>query len=201
MRFWTREIENFNPHSHKGSDNHITTNDNRRVDFNPHSHKGSDRLLLHKSLYVCNFNPHSHKGSDMGNEIFGYKVDISIHTPTRGVTWCSAFFACAIVISIHTPTRGVTADYNSQYASNWFQSTLPQGEWRPLSDIVVVKVFISIHTPTRGVTWKSDWRFSFWNNFNPHSHKGSDLSQMMLKHLLYYFNPHSHKGSDVTKVG
>ncbi len=64
MRFWTREIEN----------------------FNPHSHKGSDRLLLHKSLYVCNFNPHSHKGSDMGNEIFGYKVDISIHTPTRGVT-------------------------------------------------------------------------------------------------------------------
>ena len=64
MRFWTREIENFNPHSHKGSDNHITTNDNRRVDFNPHSHKGSD----------------------MGNEIFGYKVDISIHTPTRGVT-------------------------------------------------------------------------------------------------------------------
>ena len=98
----------FNPHSHKGSDNHITTNDNRRVDFNPHSHKGSDRLLLHKSLYVCNFNPHSHKGSDMGNEIFGYKVDISIHTPTRGVTGTGTGTDTDKDISIHTPTRGVT---------------------------------------------------------------------------------------------
>ena len=55
-------------------------------DFNPHSHKGSDNSFHAEFSAKLHFNPHSHKGSDMGNEIFGYKVDISIHTPTRGVT-------------------------------------------------------------------------------------------------------------------
>ena len=34
---------------------------------------------------------------------------------------------------------------------------------------------ISIHTPTKGVTIPDDVEKTFWENFNPHSHEGSDL--------------------------
>ena len=56
-------------------------------DFNPHSHKGSDNSFHAEFSAKLHFNPHSHKGSDLlahiGN-IAGKKI--SIHTPTRGVT-------------------------------------------------------------------------------------------------------------------
>ena len=54
-------------------------------------------------------------------------------------------------ISIHTPTRGVTGIMYLLAGKSWFQSTLPQGEWH--------------HTMMQ---------FFFCNDFNPHSHKGSD---------------------------
>ena len=34
-------------------------------------------------------------------------------------------------------------------------------------------------------------------DFNPHSHKGSDLCYLSDKGVDYDFNPHSHKGSDM----
>ena len=98
------------------------------------------------------FNPHSHKGSDGDYGGEHSDDDISIHTPTRGVTisrWAprittlnfnphshkgsdetkGVFLRSVIHISIHTPTRGVTFIWDLYNASNLFQSTLPQGEW------------------------------------------------------------------------
>ena len=80
---------NFNPHSHKGSDElaehtkawkgHISIHTptkgatltgvlyfNKKGDFNPHSHKGSDDTLFCWLQCPRDFNPHSHKGSDVG---------------------------------------------------------------------------------------------------------------------------------------
>ena len=56
------------------------------TDFNPHSHKGSDSLLITVYARLVDFNPHSHKGSDEKLQGSNLKIDISIHTPTRGVT-------------------------------------------------------------------------------------------------------------------
>ena len=78
---------NFNPHSHKGSDFfpgttviqdkisiHTPTrgvtcsetgNKQIVIDFNPHSHKGSDVRGAEVVPERMNFNPHSHKGSDV----------------------------------------------------------------------------------------------------------------------------------------
>ena len=76
----------FNPHSHKGSDKVTFMLLPFRVNFNPHSHKGSDFQSFSSFDFFLYFNPHSHKGSDLECwRLQGY-TDISIHTPTKGVT-------------------------------------------------------------------------------------------------------------------
>ena len=37
-----------------------------------------------------------------------FVTDVSIHTPTKGVTTMSGKAAAAASVSIHTPTKGVT---------------------------------------------------------------------------------------------
>jgi len=55
-----------------------------------------------------NFNPHTHAGCDDHEAGLFRLQDISIRTPTRGVTSKVLVFLELFVISIHTPTRGVT---------------------------------------------------------------------------------------------
>ena len=57
-------MDNFNPHSHEGSDPHGTRSEFIPTDFNPHSHEGSDNLLRTNLQ----------------------ESKISIHTPMKGVT-------------------------------------------------------------------------------------------------------------------
>ena len=99
-------------------------------------------------------------------------------------------------ISIHTPTRGVTQHLWNSYWWLLFQSTLPQGEWRKIKMLNAKVVCISIHTPTRGVTSISPPYFLRLHHFNPHSHKGSDRWVCAVVWAKRHFNPHSHKGSD-----
>ena len=121
--------------------------------FNPHSHAGSDRLrvfvffrLVHISIHTPtqgvtlghhvynelrkDFNPHSHAGSDCRCQQNNcYPFQISIHTPTQGVTSRRSKSPHKQVISIHTPTQGVTiqtAGVDTQPGK--FQSTLPRRE-------------------------------------------------------------------------
>ena len=57
-------------------------------------------------------------------------------------------------------------------------------------------LYISIHTPTKGVTDQLATKDGFLRDFNPHSHKGSDIVTEIIKAAVKDFNPHSHKGSD-----
>ena len=64
---------------------------------------------------------HDHRRGDL---------QVSIHTPTKGVT-NDAWLPCTInLVSIHTPTKGVTMRFQRFFISN----------------------IVSIHTPTKGVT-------------------------------------------------
>ena len=79
-------------------------------DFNPHSHKGSDISCSIPYFFLKYFNPHSHKGSDAKATLeYTGELNISIHTPTRGVTDRINGLLMVGGISIHTPTRGVTS--------------------------------------------------------------------------------------------
>ena len=55
--------------------------------FNPHSHEGSDSFGGYMYSNAEDFNPHSHEGSDVKTEyVDGERIKISIHTPTKGAT-------------------------------------------------------------------------------------------------------------------
>ena len=105
-------------------------------------------------------------------------------------------FVASFNVSIHTPTRGVTRPTQGLLSSQAFQSTLPRGEWQVVNDYknvcggvsihtptrgvttqrnaIMAKLAVSIHTPTRGVTWEAWKRGQAQGCFNPHSHEGSD---------------------------
>ena len=81
------------------------------------------------------------------------------------------------LISIHAPTRGATLTvFTRRYL-----------------------YYISIHAPTRGATNWSHKPVPPFDNFNPRSHKGSDLLPSSNYHDHNDFNPRSHKGSDHTQ--
>ena len=127
----------------------------------------------------------------------GSSWHISIHTPTKGVTPLIISPIASKDISIHTPTKGVTL-FRHCYLIYWkFQSTLPRREW----------------------LWSARAR-CLLNNFNPHSHEGSDDGAVIFPFLFQWFqstlprrewrrdkrklhkhsnfNPHSHEGSDLS---
>jgi len=127
------------------------------------------------------FNPRSHKGSDEdGSSLTAVTIGISIHAPTRGATGCPGMLPVCWCISIHAPTRGATGLCG----------------WNPRIDT------ISIHAPTRGATLYNlihvptmafqstlpqgerlspSLNLANFQDFNPRSHKGSDIVQSVLK--------------------
>ena len=54
--------------------------------FNPHSRTGSDCVATSLPVWSPDFNPHSRTGSDSYPDVKYMVLDISIHTPARGVT-------------------------------------------------------------------------------------------------------------------
>ena len=84
------------------------------------------------------FNPHTHAGCDEINPGTHDIIDVSIHTPTQGVTSVYRGGDFCNNVSIHTPTQGVTSPI-----------------WGDGSQLLV-----SIHTPTQGVTGNNAVLFS-----------------------------------------
>ena len=76
------------------------------------------------------FNPHTHEGCDKAFSLYNVMPQVSIHTPTKGVTRLRKWFLKEYDVSIHTPTKGVTFK----------------------SDATDFPIPVSIHTPTKGVT-------------------------------------------------
>ena len=164
------KIKYFNPHSHEGSDYFISYTHNACDNFNPHSHEGSD---IHAKEIIrdrANFNPHSHEGSDGATVTGGSQAQgISIHTPTKGVTYCYCHDVSVFHISIHTPTKGVT-----------------QVQMLPCR-----LHSISIHTPTKGVTLLDLWQGAYIYDFNPHSHEGSDSEPVIPDFSIHGISIHT----------
>ena len=83
-----------------------------------------------------------------GNGSYG----VSIHTPTKGVTFERPSVDAKTGVSIHTPTKGVTA----------------------LTSCSTSHSVVSIHTPTKGVTSVIKICCLLRYSFNPHTHEGCD---------------------------
>ena len=145
---------------------------------------------------MLSFNPHTHEGCDCVVTFWLPTRLVSIHTPTKGVTWCcslsvascscfnphthegcdamsSESFAFLTSVSIHTPTKGVTR-------------FLVPCVWRQ---------HVSIHTPTKGVTLISikSIRLVLFQSTHPRR-----VWPLLIARLakVWRFNPHTHEGCD-----
>ena len=101
-------------------------------------------------------------------------TNVSIHTPTKGVTIYADRYRRALIVSIHTPTKGVTV----------------------ISRKYVGFSHVSIHTPTKGVTQLTQGFDTLLCSFNPHTHEGCDCIVIALVLHFRCFNPHTHEGCD-----
>ena len=133
--------------------------------------------IIYELTSIRDFNPRSHEGSDGTYGEFCMDDTISIHAPTKGATiWViyrklilwnfnprshegsdqdrCCHYQIHSTISIHAPTKGATSSGIASSTSFFiFQSTLPRRERRNIS--VCMSIF---------------------QNFNPRSHEGSDVS-------------------------
>ena len=64
--------------------------------------------LEYTTIKILYFNPHSREGSDYRIRCEPYYINISIHTPAKGVTGTIHTILNYQAISIHTPAKGVT---------------------------------------------------------------------------------------------
>ena len=119
--------------------------------FNPHTHAGCDSHNLGQSTVQFSFNPHTHAGCDLILLFHLLQVEVSIHTPTQGVTWWGSPTWRRLSVSIHTPTQGVTWKCLIPNRTTLFQSTHPRRVW----------LFCSFGAV-------------FTLCFNPHTHAGCD---------------------------
>ena len=122
----------FNPHTHAGCDNPLPRLTRVHNRFNPHTHAGCDLMMEQRNVLKRCFNPHTHAGCDAVKEdVLNYinefqsthprrvwlqtglerykQIQVSIHTPTQGVTQFSINSFSYEKVSIHTPTQGVTS--------------------------------------------------------------------------------------------
>ncbi len=160
---------------------------------------------------------YTHAGCDeIGHPVWTL-FDVSIHTPTQGVTQRAMLYAIPIQVSIHTPTQGVTIDWHPLQYGCQFQSTHPRRVWligfiKPHE----IQRFQSTH-PRRVWLWwcvmahhvfefqsthpRRVWLYIqlclwLWIRFNPHTHAGCDWEAEDYHQHYYGFNPHTHAGCD-----
>ena len=80
----------------------------RSGSFNPHTHAGCDPGCSISPWSSWSFNPHTHAGCDSLSKVYDKRLQVSIHTPTQGVTQEQNTLIWQSPVSIHTPTQGVT---------------------------------------------------------------------------------------------
>ena len=83
------------------------------ISFNPRTHEGCDRFTLNLS-HDLQVSIHAPTVRLIMKIVYVPPVFVSIHAPTRGATYFSAWPCCGRAVSIHAPTRGATA-YSAKY--------------------------------------------------------------------------------------
>ena len=142
----------FNPHTHEGCDPSLSSNCLTMPRFNPHTHEGCDRWQVSTFSHSTSFNPHTHEGCDSIASFYRERQEVSIHTPTKGVTLLLPYINLLLRVSIHTPTKGVTSpSLQSQSRHCSFNPHTHEG-CDVLFLISKASDLVSIHTPTKGVT-------------------------------------------------
>ena len=111
---------------------------------------------------ICGFNPHTHEGCDLSPKKIVPLHQVSIHTPTKGVTLDHRLYPSHHLVSIHTPTKGVT--YSSR------PNFLPYLRFNPHTHEGCDSICMS--------------KFPLSYCFNPHTHEGCDAALLRVLQAL-----------------
>ena len=128
--------------------------------------------------YDC-FNPHTHAGCDPKCRTFMKPIIKFQSTHPRRVWLLSSSLKSATKnVSIHTPTQGVTHLRLPQRLIPMFQSTHPRRVWQKWNALLLkVRLFQSTH-PRR--VWHRGWHEQIpMLCFNPHTHAGCDRMEIL----------------------
>ena len=187
----------FNPHTHEGCDGIIAGNRSKRRPFqSTHPRRVWLWATAHSQAFLLFQSTHPRRVWHLNIFPKIYHMEVSIHTPTKGVTLCvihhtiSALFQSthprrvwpctskagnkAAKVSIHTPTKGVTEDIKKVVEDIVFQSTHPRRVWHQ-SSIRLLSQWWFQSTHPRRVWQRGDNNLVSFYCFNPHTHEGCDL--------------------------
>ena len=145
---------------------------------------------------VNHFNPHSRKGSDIVNFSFLFFKSISIHTPARGVTLLHPYHKVLFWFQSTLPQgEWRWFDTFGNYCTG-FQSTLPQGEWQ-LNISIGQRTFVFQSTLPQG-EWRICAKYKVLPTLISIHTPARGVTNLVLRQWLsaQNFNPHSRKGSD-----
>ena len=124
------------------------------------------------------------------------KGNVSIHTPTWGVTPKVKCTLDLSEVSIHTPTWGVTLSLRDNIWSVTFQSTHLHEVWLFVSVRWYCSCEVSIHTPTWGVTANS-MNYKINQMFqSTHLHEVWPIWITEVSNDFQSFNPHTYMRCD-----
>ena len=185
----------FNPHTHEGCDKRQPIIRSSTNSFNPHTHEGCDRPYRGPISVCLRFNPHTHEGCDIRlSGAWSSRKFQSTHP--RRVWRIKAIRPMSVSdVSIHTPTKGVTKQSNISFSLILFQSTHPRRVWRCCKSCFASYPCFNPHTH-EGCDGKKFFNLWFALCFNPHTHEGCDVCIPILSSSVIGFNPHTHEGCD-----
>ena len=112
---------------------------------------------------------------------------ISSHTPTKGVTILSAALLGEALFQSTLPRREWHRPRSGTLIYMGFQSTLPRREWLICGSATDFPPRFQSTLPQR--EWRGNAMIikTIKNDFNPHSHKGSDTENLAVIVLIYPF--------------
>ena len=140
---------------------------------------------------VSCFNPHTYMRCDSPEAFENDIREVSIHTPTWGVTSSHHRQAHHRRVSIHTPTWGVTYRLTFPASVMVFQSTHLHEVWLPVQNHLLWEYAVSIHTPTWGVTlcWITYYQPASLINYYANRYYFFDFTTQncSINKLIYWF--------------
>ena len=133
------------------------------------------------------FNPRTREGCDLTLPTKESMIPISIHAPVKGATLnfrrCQTFHR----ISIHAPVKGATQSDVGASAADRISIHAPVKGATQKRELHPLCIMISIHAPVKGATKSLRLHLQGYNNFNPRTREGCDLSSILLNTLLLGF--------------
>ena len=195
---WAQKIKSvfcFNPHTHEGCDflflkflfqlhvsihtptKGVTDLFVRSVVAKPFQSTHPRRVWLYAKWITkgpTSFNPHTHEGCDVNLSLRVQRYQVSIHTPTKGVTLQPRNSGLQLLFQSTHPRRvwrqrpwepPASSGFNPHTHEGCddtlqmvvhrvpkFQSTHPRRVWQGIVLRFLLITVVSIHTPTKGVT-------------------------------------------------